>query len=83
MPAGSGPMPPISDDGFDARIILNPESKEIEYKNEAQRKAVKMQATGLAEDKPIVIYTDGSSLGNGQPGSFAGVGIYFGPLDPK
>lgn len=29
------------------------------------------------------VYTDGSSLGNGQKGSAAGVGVYFGPGDPR
>ncbi|KAL2167447.1 hypothetical protein VTG60DRAFT_1198 [Thermothelomyces hinnuleus] len=31
----------------------------------------------------IVIYTDGSSLGNGRLGATAGVGVYFGPGDPR
>ncbi|WQF81373.1 Putative large ribosomal subunit protein bL9/RNase H1 [Colletotrichum destructivum] len=29
------------------------------------------------------VYTDGSSLGNGTAGSVAGVGVYFGPNDPR
>lgn len=29
------------------------------------------------------VYTDGSSLGNGKVGSSAGVGVYFGPNDPR
>ncbi|KAK5143037.1 hypothetical protein LTR04_002031 [Oleoguttula sp. CCFEE 6159] len=29
------------------------------------------------------IYTDGSSLGNGQRGAVAGVGVYFGPKDSR
>ncbi|KAL2173037.1 ribonuclease H-like domain-containing protein [Thermothelomyces heterothallicus CBS 202.75] len=31
----------------------------------------------------VVIYTDGSSLGNGRLGATAGVGVYFGPGDPR
>ncbi|KAL2143062.1 hypothetical protein VTI28DRAFT_402 [Corynascus sepedonium] len=31
----------------------------------------------------LVIYTDGSSLGNGRLGAAAGVGVYFGPGDPR
>ncbi|KAL2149081.1 hypothetical protein VTH82DRAFT_1767 [Thermothelomyces myriococcoides] len=31
----------------------------------------------------VVIYTDGSSLGNGRNGASAGVGVYFGPGDPR
>ncbi|GJC82308.1 ribonuclease H [Colletotrichum liriopes] len=38
-----------------------------------------------AELSPIFtkVYTDGSSLGNGNVGSTAGVGVYFGPNDPR
>jgi ribonuclease HI len=32
---------------------------------------------------PLKIYTDGSSLGNGKLGAVAGVGVYFGPNDPR
>jgi ribonuclease HI len=31
----------------------------------------------------LVVYTDGSSLGNGRSGASAGVGVYFGPNDPR
>ncbi|KAL2263585.1 hypothetical protein VTK26DRAFT_6052 [Humicola hyalothermophila] len=31
----------------------------------------------------MVVYTDGSSLGNGKDGASAGVGVYFGPSDPR
>lgn len=30
-----------------------------------------------------VVYTDGSSLGNGKLGATAGVGVFFGELDPR
>lgn len=33
--------------------------------------------------RPEKVYTDGSSLGNGKAGSSAGVGVYFGPNDPR
>lgn len=29
------------------------------------------------------VYTDGSSLGNGQKGAMAGVGVFFGVNDPR
>jgi ribonuclease HI len=35
------------------------------------------------EDGPMVIYTDGSALGNGNTGSVGGVGVYFGPQDSR
>ena len=31
----------------------------------------------------VVVYTDGSSLGNGRVGATAGVGVYFGAGDPR
>jgi ribonuclease HI len=31
----------------------------------------------------VVVYTDGSSRGNGSSGAAAGVGVYFGPGDPR
>ena len=35
------------------------------------------------EVKVEKVYTDGSSLGNGKAGSSAGIGVYFGPNDPR
>ncbi|KAI8825791.1 ribonuclease H-like domain-containing protein, partial [Fimicolochytrium jonesii] len=32
---------------------------------------------------PILIYTDGSCLGNGAHHARAGIGIFFGPSDPR
>ncbi|EPX72527.1 ribonuclease H Rnh1 [Schizosaccharomyces octosporus yFS286] len=32
---------------------------------------------------PEIVYTDGSSLGNGKHGAVAGCGVYFGPGDPR
>ncbi|WBW72405.1 ribonuclease H Rnh1 [Schizosaccharomyces osmophilus] len=32
---------------------------------------------------PEIVYTDGSSLGNGKHGAAAGYGVYFGPGDPR
>jgi ribonuclease HI len=31
----------------------------------------------------LVINTDGSSFGNGKTEAVAGVGVYFGPKDPR
>lgn len=49
---------------------------------DAEEKGVKKQKVGETKKKTTV-YTDGSSLGNGQKGSVAGVGVYFGDLDPR
>ena len=41
-------------------------------------------AAPVAADKePFVVYTDGSSRGNGAPGSKAGVGVWYGENDPR
>lgn len=31
----------------------------------------------------MVVHTDGGSRGNGKVGARAGVGVYFGPKDPR
>ena len=80
---GTGPLPEDSVDGFDDRIFLNPESGKLEYKSEEQRNATRLQATGEFNGEFLRIYTDGSSLGNGKNGAFAGVGVYFGPCDNR
>ena len=80
---GTGPLPEDAEDGFDNRIFLNAETGEIEYKSEAQRNATRLQATSAFKGEFLRIYTDGSSLGNGKQGAFAGVGVYFGPCDDR
>ena len=81
---GTGPMPPVSEDGFDPKIILKDSNTgEVEYKTEKQFNATKMQAKGPADGAMLRIYTDGSALGNGQAGAIAGIGVYFGPADPR
>jgi len=81
--AGTGPLPPGADDGFDPNIILSPETGTIVYKTRNQRQATKPAPTGISDTGPIRIHTDGSSLGNGTVGAFAGIGVWFGPGDPR
>ncbi len=80
---GTGPLPPGMEDGFDSNIFLDPETGQVMYKTEEQRQATKIQMVPGGQTDPIRIYTDGSALGNGGPGAFAGVGVYFGPGDPR
>ena len=80
---GTGPLPPSAEDGFDPNIILDPETGQIVYKTQEQRQATKPHLTGGTHTGPIRIHTDGSSLGNGMAGAFAGVGVYFGPGDKR
>lgn len=81
--AGMGPLPPGAEDGFDPNIILNSETGQVVYKTQEQRHATKLQAMGGSQTDVLRIHTDGSSLGNGTPGAFAGVGVYFGPDDER
>lgn len=79
---GMGPLPPDAEDGFDRTIKMDLDSGNIRLKTEEELNATKVQ---LSKDRssPIVVYTDGSSLGNGRVGAVAGVGVYFGPKDPR
>jgi ribonuclease HI len=79
---GTGPLPEDAEDGFDRNIILRPDTGRIEFKTEAELNARKWQPTGETTD-PLVIYTDGAAPGNGQLGAVAGIGVYFGPENPK
>ena len=80
---GTGPFPPGTEDGFDPNIFLDPEAGQIFYKTQEQRQATKPHMAGDAQTGILRIHTDGSSLGNGKAGAFAGVGVYFGPGDMR
>lgn len=80
---GTGPLPPGAEDGFDQNILLNPRTGELVYKTPEQRQATKAFSSTSSSTDSIHIYTDGSSLGNGKSGAYAGVGVYFGPKDKR
>jgi ribonuclease HI len=81
--AGTGPLPPDAEDGFDRAIKHGrPGGPEIEYKTQEELNLRKLQPTGDFEGV-LDIYTDGASKGNGQLGAYAGFGIWFGPNDPR
>jgi len=80
---GEGPLPGDAEDGFDSSIILDQTTGEPRYKTAEERARVKPQAVRPAKDSFVKIYTDGSSLGNGQLGAVGGVGVYFGPGDGR
>lgn len=81
--AGTGPLPPGAEDGFDPNIMLEAETGTVIYKTQEQRQATKSLPTGGSQTGILRIYTDGSSLGNGKAEAFAGVGVYFGPGDQR
>jgi ribonuclease HI len=79
-PLGTGPLPPGAEDGFDPNLKLAADGT-IHQKTEEEKAKTKMipkEPAGM-----LRIYTDGSSLKNGQAGARAGVGVFFGPQDPK
>lgn len=53
----------------------------IEEPTAKRRKTTKK--TIKAQNGLVIVYTDGSSLGNGRVGATAGVGVYFGANDPR
>lgn len=80
---GTAPLPSDTEDGFDPNIVLDAETGKIVYKTQEQRQATKPRPFGVSQTEPIRIHTDGSSLGNGTAGAFAGIGVYFGPGDRR
>ena len=80
---GTAPLPAGAEDGFDPNIILDAETGKVVYKTQEQRQATKAVPRGLGPTAPVRIHTDGSSLGNGKEGAFAGIGVYFGPGDSR
>ena len=81
---GTGPLPPGAEDGFDPNIKLGPSATgELVYKTDEEKARTKLVPREKQPPGMLRIYTDGSSLRNGTAGARAGVGVYFGPQDPK
>lgn len=80
---GEAPLPTDTEDGFDSSIVLDEISGALRYRTEEENARQKPQAVRSVADAPIVIYTDGSTLGNGQHAAISGVGVYFGPADKR
>ncbi|KAJ5272815.1 Ribosomal protein L9/RNase H1 N-terminal [Penicillium angulare] len=78
---GEGPLPQGTEDQFDPNVLLDPATGKVVYKTAPQKAATKTQVVGIPG--MLRIYTDGSSLRNGTPLASAGVGVYFGPGDPR
>lgn len=79
---GSGPLPPGAKDGFDPNVKLNAEGRVV-HKTEDEKQKTKMMKRERDPSGMLIIHTDGSSLANGTAGARAGVGVYFGPRDPR
>lgn len=82
-PPGRGPFPPGSEDNFDPNIKLEADGT-IRHKTDEEKRQTKIITTARdSRTAMLKIYTDGSSLSNGQAGARAGVGVFFGPGDAK
>lgn len=79
---GTGPLPPGAEDGFDPNVKLDRDGRVVN-KTEEEKKKTKMMSRERDPSSMLIIYTDGSSLANGTAGARAGVGVYFGPGDPR
>lgn len=81
--AGDGPLPSDAEDNFDPTITLDQDLGTARYKTASELAKTKYQASAPVRDAPVRIYTDGSTLSNGQAAAIGGVGVYFGPLDKR
>lgn len=79
---GTGPLPEGAEDGFDPTIKLDVDTGGIRTKTHEELGRITSQPTGEFSGY-INVYTDGSALGNGTAGAVGGVGVYFGPRDPR
>ena len=77
------PEPEQEDDEEEEEVRLDDlaEDAEDDLFGGPSKKLKKMQ--GGPDTDVCVVYTDGSSLGNGMMGARAGAGVYFGPGDPR
>ena len=80
---GDGPLPEGAEDNFDHTITLDRSRGQARYKTAAEMSKTKYSASAPVKDSPVRIYTDGSTLANGQTSAIGGVGVYFGPLDKR
>ncbi|KAK4542734.1 hypothetical protein LTR36_006306 [Oleoguttula mirabilis] len=80
---GEAPLPSDAEDGFDPSITIDPTTNTLRYKTGAELTKLKAHPARPALSAPIRIYTDGSSLANGQHNAIGGVGVYFGPGDKR
>ena len=80
---GDGPLPDGAEDNFDHTIVLDQSTGNARYKTAAELSKTKYAASAPVEDSPVRIYTDGSTLSNGQTAAIGGVGVFFGPLDKR
>lgn len=86
-PMAEGPgfdyLDPEAEDGFDPKIIMDPVTGQIRYKTDEEMNATKLMPKTEHFGETLHIWTDGACLANGRPEAVAGVGVWFGPNDPR
>lgn len=80
---GEAPLPGDAEDNFDTSITVDHVTNGARYKTREERERLTYTAVRPVPDAPIRIYTDGSSLANGQANAWGGVGVYFGSGDKR
>ncbi|KAF8340351.1 ribonuclease H-like domain-containing protein [Cantharellus anzutake] len=70
--------------GIPNPILTEPESahEEVTENNEVVEAPI-METPGTPESRWTTVYTDGACKGNGQEGSTAGIGVWWGAGDPR
>ncbi|KAF2688771.1 ribonuclease H-like protein [Lentithecium fluviatile CBS 122367] len=76
---------PISLKGHLNSAILSADTSEKSFKKQKKNdgSAAVPETNDSYEPGPLIIYTDGAAKGNGKLGAVAGIGIWFGPDDPR
>lgn len=80
---GTDSLPNDAEDGFDHRILLDPNTGKLRWKTQAELQQTRPQSRIDTVNDTIYIYTDGACRANGQHGAVAGVGVFFGKDDPR
>lgn len=83
IPLGWEPLLADAEDGFDRRLIMDPETGELRRKTEHEFNAKKPVSKLEDFAKELEIWTDGACRGNGKNGAVAGVGVWFGDQDTR
>jgi ribonuclease HI len=96
LPLGWAAPPADAADGHDYTLTIDAASGQLRRKTAAELDALTVRpanagpaAAAATSSKtanrggPLNVWTDGACRANGQRGAIAGVGVYFGPRDPK
>jgi len=84
LPApGTEPLAADAEDGFDSSLVLDAGSGATRRKTSSEGAATRAEARVDAARDELAVWTDGACRANGRAGARAGVGVWFGPDDPR